>query len=72
MSQSEEIPFTAKGKCGPVTVTVYPTGHVHIEITPDPDERVKENINKKLQSYKGKIISSKEATEIAELINSLL
>ena len=69
---SEEIPFTAKAKHGAVTVTVYPTGHVHIEIIPDPDEQTKEKINKKLQKYKGKIINDKEASEIAELVNSAL
>ncbi len=69
---SDEIPFTAKESIGNVTVTVYPTGHVHIEIKPDPSEEIKEKINKKLQNYKGKIISSKEALEIAELINNSL
>jgi hypothetical protein len=69
---SEEIPFITRAKCDSVTVTVYPTGHVHIEIIPDPSEEVKERINKKLQSYKGKVINSKEANEIAELVNSSL
>lgn len=69
---SEEIPFTVRVKRDSVTVTVYPTGHVHIEIIPDPDEQTKEKINRKLQKYKGRIINDKEATEIAELVNSSL
>lgn len=69
---SEDVPFIVSAKYDCVTVTVYPTGHVHIEITPDPDEVTKEKINKRLQDYKGKIINSKEANEIAQLVNSLL
>lgn len=68
----EEVPFVVKENIDAVTVTVYPTGHVHVEIKPEPTEIIKEKINKKLQNYKGKIINSKEALEIAQLVNNYL
>lgn len=69
---SQDIPFIVSEKYDNVIVTVYPTGHVHIEIEPEPNEKIKEKINLELQNYKGKIINSKEALQIAQIINSIL